>query len=219
MAEDKRKQLYKQLYMTSMSTSGTTDREYIRERRDMAIKEVTTITRGDRWTVEYKNCTIAELIAAKNYLEKGRAALFGLKRIDEPGRNKYATQPQIKKMHYLLLGCAIHYAPTLPTKFGEIVLEGDALRNRRYQDFESGNGLSSSCKHTCYRWAVPKVHRLLAEKGLRTYNNQDWESKIHIQWSDIKREEADEIIRYFSQMYNQIQERYRPVSNNNYSLN
>lgn len=219
MADDKRRRMYKELFLTAKKVAKTNDIELIKVTRDSAVREVTLYTRGENFTVEYVHCTFEELEAAKRLLEFGRSALQGLAKTEDPQRNKYATQQQLKKMHYLILGCAIHYAPTTPVTFGDIVLEGEALKKKRYNDFESASGLSTTCKAICYRWAVPKIHRLLAEKGYRTYKHQDWGSKIFIQWVDVKREEADVIIKYFNEMYNQIQERYRPVSNNNYSLN
>lgn len=217
--QDKRRALYKEIYITARKVAGTNDGDHVRVVRDMAVKEVTTHTRGDRWTVEYTKCTIEELEAIKRFIEHGRSALQGLAKTDDPDRNKYATQAQLKKLHYLILGCAIHYAPTTPVTFGDITLEGEALKKRRYDDYESARGLRQSCKSICYKWAIPKIHRLLADKGLRQYKHSNWDTMIFLQWADLKREEASEIIKYFNEMYNEIQQRYRPITNPNYSLN
>lgn len=211
-----RKNILKLLFLKAQSMcSSPNDEELVRFIRDNAILQVTRITRGDNAaTHEYRLCTNAELKSALRYLENGAEALRNVKPTPDPGRNNYHTASQKKIMHFHLIGCAVHYAPTdvLFTIDGKNYIGIDLLI-KRYELFESAKGLPPAVLSQCYKWVIPKVHQFFCSNGYRQYSQKkqlNWDKQTTIDWSTITRDEADGLIKHFKEMYNEIQQRYRP---------
>lgn len=207
---EERKALNRLLYILSRKHCTEPDnKEAVVWVREGACEAVTNITRIVNQTNDYSELTIAELKAAIRYLNEGATALADLKAIPDANKGKYLTKDQNGKLHFVMLLCAVHYAPVdVQILVGKRTLTGEALRRELQRAFDTGELQGALLKH-CYAWANPKIHAFLQQSGLR-YQHKMPTATYYVKWSEITREEANELIKRFQKIADEIVERYTP---------
>lgn len=207
---DKRKTLNQILFLASRKACSTPDdRQAVVWVREGACESVTQRTRLACRTSDYKDLTLDELNAAIQYLQRGPGTLDTLLPVDYDKNMEYATNRQLAKLHYLAQACAVFYAPTdITVKVGDgTMITGESLRREIRRSFECGKLRGAIAKHCYSSWINPAIHSFLKDSGLR-YKVKKPTATYYVNWSKITREEANELIKRFQKICNELTERY-----------
>lgn len=175
--------------------------------REGACEAVTKRTRVSA-TNDYSELTMQELSAAIRYLQHGPGTLDELVLIKGDSKLRYATKAQLAKMHFLAQACGVHYAPTdVVIAVGDFNMTGTELRQELKKTFERGRLQGAMAKHLYTSWINPKIHEFLKDAKLR-YSVKMPTATYYVKWDEITREEANELIKRFQKIYNELTERY-----------
>ena len=205
-----REQLKKMIWLRIREKLAVSDfdDDQIREFRENAVYEVTSVSRGKlNAIIEYSLCTDAELQWVLDYITQPQRTLN--KVIPNDGTIHRATRNQVDKVRFLGLKCALHYAKFEQLEYvnkatGE-VLSGDELRNYATDKFYR-NTLQrdhSEISSFLYRtWLNPKIHEFLMTNSKNRY---------YFKHDQLTHSEADLLIKRFEKMSVEITERYQEI--------
>lgn len=178
--------------------------------REGACEEVTKRSRVSA-TNDYKELTTEEVYAVIRYLQHGPGTLDEITLIRGDSSVQYATASQLKKLHFLAQSCALHYAPCegvwILDGAGNFEVTGEDLRHEIKSLFHKGKLRGAMSKHLYAKWINPKIHEFLKDAKLR-YSVKMPTATYYVKWDEITREEANELIKRFQKIYNELTERY-----------